>query len=52
MAEGKTNKMIAVDLGVSERTIRFHFENICKKRIAKRRGKAVAIARNMGVLAG
>ncbi len=49
-AEGLTNKTIARDLGITDRTVKFHFGNICKKLGAYRRGEAVAIARKRGIL--
>lgn len=49
-ADGMTNKMIGRTIGLSERTVRFHFENICRKLDASRRGEAIAIARRRGLL--
>lgn len=49
-AEGLSNKQIASDLGISERTIKFHFGNILNKLNASSRGEAVAIARRYGLL--
>lgn len=43
-AEGKTAKMIARDFGITERTVRFHFSNICGKFGVERRSQAVAEA--------
>ena len=43
-ASGKTAKMIARDLGITERTVRFHVSNICRKLGVRRRTEAVAEA--------
>jgi len=44
LSEGLTNKMIAQELGVSERTVRFHVSNCCSKLDASRRSQVVARA--------
>ena len=49
-AEGMTNKMIAKRLRLTERTVRFHFENICRKLQVSRRGEAVAVARDLRLI--
>lgn len=49
-AEGMTNKVIAQHLGISDRTVKFHFENICKKLNAYRRSEAVAQAGKLGLI--
>lgn len=49
-ADGLSNKLIAANLGVSERTIKFHFENILRKLSAVSRGEAVAKARRYRLL--
>lgn len=49
-AEGMSNKSIANQLGISERTVKFHFENVLKKLHAGRRGEAVAIARRQKLI--
>lgn len=49
-ADGLTNKMIAKRLAISERTVKFHFENICRKLAAGRRGQAVAKARQLRLI--
>ena len=49
-AEGLSNKQIANNFAVSERTIKFHFENILRKLNASTRGEAVAKARQYGLL--
>ncbi|MBQ0729257.1 MAG: response regulator transcription factor [Oleispira antarctica] len=41
-AEGISNKEIACDLAITERTIRFHFSNICLKLGASNRSNAIA----------
>ncbi len=43
-ANGKTAKMIASDLDITERTVRFHVSNICRKLGVHRRTEAVAEA--------
>ena len=43
-ARGQTAKMIARDLNVTERTVRFHVSNICRKLGVQRRTEAVAEA--------
>lgn len=42
---GQTNRQISQSLGVSERTVKFHFENIFRKLKVKSRGEAVAVGR-------
>lgn len=49
-ADGTSNKAIAERLGVSVRTVKYHFENILRKLEAQSRGQAVAIARRRGLL--
>lgn len=49
-AQGLTNKAIAQQLDISDRTAKFHLENICRKLGAKRRGEAVAKARSKGIV--
>lgn len=44
-AEGQSNKQIARAFSISERTVKFHFENILEKLGAANRLEAVAIAR-------
>ena len=43
--EGFSNKKISRQLGITERTVKFHFENIFRKLKATNRGEAIAIAR-------
>lgn len=43
-AQGKTAKMIARELNISERTVRFHFANACHKMNVQKVTEAVAIA--------
>lgn len=49
-AEGLSNKLIAKDLGLTERTVKFHFENTLRKLDAATRGEAVAKARRAHLL--
>ena len=50
VAEGLTNKMIGRQIDVSERTVRFHLNNLCRKLDVQRRSQAVAVARRQGLL--
>ena len=50
VAEGLTNKMIGRQIEVSERTVRFHLNNLCRKLDVQRRSQAVAVARRQGLL--
>ncbi|MEM8699713.1 MAG: response regulator transcription factor, partial [Pseudomonadota bacterium] len=43
-AQGLTAKAIARELGITERTVRFHFSNLCRKFGVQRRSEAVADA--------
>ena len=52
VAEGLTNKMIARQIDVRERTVRFHLNNLCRKLGVQRRSQAVAVARRQGLLLG
>ncbi len=52
VAEGLTNKMIARQIDVGERTVRFHLNNLCRKLGVQRRSQAVAVARRQGLLLG
>ena len=49
-AEGLSNKHIASKLGITERTAKFHFENILRKLQVSSRGEAVAFARRNAIL--
>jgi DNA-binding CsgD family transcriptional regulator len=49
-AQGKTSQDIAAKLGISERTIQFHFDGIRSKLGAANRQEAVAKAITLGVL--
>lgn len=49
-AAGKTAKMIAREMGCTERTVRFHVGNICRKLGVARRGEAVAEALRLGLI--
>ena len=50
MAEGLSNKEIAVRLGVSERTAAFHVSNVLRKLGAISRTEAVVRAKERGVI--
>ena len=45
-AQGNSNKKIASNIGISERTVRFHLSNCCEKLKAQGRSNAVAVALN------
>lgn len=49
VAAGKSNKEIARELGVTERTIKFHVTGILNKLGASNRTEAAAIAQRLGV---
>jgi DNA-binding NarL/FixJ family response regulator len=49
-ASGDTAKMIANKIGITERTVRFHFSNICQKFEVHRRSEAIALAIKSGIL--
>ena len=49
-AQGLTNKAIAQQLDISDRTAKFHLENIYHKLGAERRGEAIAKARAKGIV--
>ena len=49
-AEGLTSKMIGRELEVTERTVRFHFSNICRKLDVQRRTEAIAAALRAGII--
>lgn len=48
--QGQSNRQICQQLGVSERTIKFHFENIFRKLGVKSRGEAAAFARRSHII--
>jgi transcriptional regulator EpsA len=48
--EGKTNWEISKILGISERTVKFHLQNILRKLDAVSRGHAIAKAMELGLL--
>jgi DNA-binding NarL/FixJ family response regulator len=50
MAAGKTNRQIAVDLGVSDTTVKRHVSNIFNKLAANTRAMAVRQALDAGIL--
>lgn len=52
LAEGRSNKEIARELGVSANTVKTHLANLYAKLGARRRTEAVAAARRCGVIAG
>lgn len=49
-AEGMSNKAIAANFAISERTVKYHFENILRKLNATNRGEAVAISRRLNLI--
>ncbi|WP_420413912.1 response regulator [Roseibium sp.] len=49
-ARGQTAKMIAIDLDITERTVRFHFANACRKMGVQRVTEAVAAAFKLRLL--
>jgi LuxR family transcriptional activator of bioluminescence operon len=49
-AQGQTSKDIGVKLGISERTVHFHFDSIRSKLQAVNRQEAVAKAISQGVI--
>ncbi|MEM7268662.1 MAG: response regulator transcription factor [Pseudomonadota bacterium] len=49
-ARGQTAKMIARELDISERTVRFHVSNFCRKLSVQRRTEAVAEALRLGLI--
>jgi DNA-binding CsgD family transcriptional regulator len=49
-AQGQTSQDIAEKLGISERTIQFHFDSIRSKLGAANRQEAVAKAITLGIL--
>jgi len=50
VAEGQTNRQIALALGITERTVKFHVTTIMKKLGADNRAHAVALAAERGLL--
>ena len=50
LAQGKTNEEIAADLGIGERTVRFHLTNTCQKLGATRRAQALTRAIQQGLI--
>ena len=50
IAEGLANRDIASRLGISERTVKFHLENIFRKLQVRSRSQAVAVARRKNVI--
>ena len=50
LAQGKTNKEIAVELVISERTVKFHVSSIFNKLGAGNRTEAVTIAARQGLV--
>jgi DNA-binding NarL/FixJ family response regulator len=51
MAEGLSNKAIAVQLGISDHTVKFHINAIMSKLNAESRTQAVVRATRLGLLA-
>ncbi len=50
VARGRANKQIARDLGITERTVKFHMTSIFNKLGADNRAQAIAIAVERGLL--
>jgi DNA-binding NarL/FixJ family response regulator len=50
VTQGKTNRQIAQELGIKERTVRFHLEGIFNRLDVKNRAEAVAKAVQEGLL--
>jgi DNA-binding NarL/FixJ family response regulator len=50
LANGNSNAQIAAQLGISERTVKFHLSSLFARLGAKRRTQAIAIARERGLL--
>ena len=50
IAEGKTNRSIAVDLGITEYTVKFHVNSILSKLNAESRTEAAMIGVRMGII--
>lgn len=50
VAEGKSNKAIAADLGISPGTVKVHISNLMKDLNASNRTQAVSIANNLNIL--
>ena len=50
IAEGKSNKLIALELGISPGTVKVHVSNLMRDLNAKNRTQAVAIANNLEIL--
>lgn len=50
LAQGQANKQIAVKLGISERTVKFHVSSIFRKLDAANRTEAVTIAAQRGII--
>jgi DNA-binding NarL/FixJ family response regulator len=50
VAAGKSNKLIAVELGISEETVKTHMKSILPKLSASDRTHAVMIALKRGIL--
>lgn len=50
LAGGNSNAQIAAQLGISERTVKFHLSSLFARLGAKRRTQAIAIARERGLL--
>jgi len=44
LAQGKPNREIAVGLGISERTVKFHVSNVLRKLMVSSRTEAAALA--------
>jgi LuxR family maltose regulon positive regulatory protein len=47
LSEGRSNKEIARELGLSEATVKFHLKNIFAKLGVSRRGMAVSVSKHL-----
>ena len=50
VSEGKSNKVIGIELGISAGTVKVHVSNLMKNLQARNRTQAVSIAKNMEIL--
>ncbi len=50
MTDGLSNKLIGVELGISEHTVNFHVSNVCRKLGKATRAGAAAMAVRLGIV--